>query len=97
MRHPERLSRALSFVLHCGIEVHPYRMENSTSGKLAFRVSPGGKKGNTLALTHEVDEAEMLARVLEQGWAVRCRSLDGSISSSQYKVGHRAVAEIKRP
>lgn len=95
--HPgTKLSRALSFVLHSGIEVFPCMMQNSTTGKLAFRVSPGGKGGNTLAASQEVSEAEMLEKVLEHGWAVRCKPLGPGAPCSLYKVGQRAVADVRR-
>jgi hypothetical protein len=61
----------------------------------ALRISVGGKGGNTLEATEEVDEATMIRKVLQDGYAVRCSSLDGEVNGL-YKPGHRAVREIRR-
>ena len=91
----ERMSRRFSFILNNGIEVFPVQMTRRDTGKIAFRVSPGGTGGNTLDATEEVDEETMVSLVLEQGYAVRCKSLDGH-KNGLYKHGHRSVREVRR-
>ena len=90
-----RFSKHFSFKLHTGEEIFPVQIEARATGKIAFRVSPGGKGGNTLDVTEQVDESTMVKRVLVEGWGVRCSSLDGAVQG-QYKPGQRAVAHIKR-
>lgn len=94
-RKTSDFSNAFSFVLHSGHEVFPVKMRSRRTGLLAFRVSPGGTAGNTLAATEQVDEATMVKRVLVDGFGVRCSSLDGAVHG-QYKAGHRAVKEVRR-
>lgn len=94
-RKTSEFSEAFSFILHSGKEVFPVKMRSRTTGLLAFRVSPGGTGGNTLAATEQVDEVTMVNRVLLDGFAVRCSSLDG-LAHGQYKAGHRAVKEVRR-
>lgn len=94
-RKTSDFSGAFSFVLHSGQEVFPVKMRSRATGLLAFRVSPGGTGGNTLAATEQVDEPTMVQRALVDGFGVRCSSLDGLVHG-QYKAGHRAVKEIRR-
>jgi hypothetical protein len=90
------MSGTFSFILHSGVEVFPVKMRSRATGRIAFRVSPGGTGGNTLAATEQVDEATMVKRVLGDGFGVRCcNSLDGAVQG-QYKAGHRAVKEVRR-
>ena len=91
----ERMSRRFSFILNNGTEVFPVQMKRRDTGTIAFRVSPGGTSGNTLEASEEVDEETMVRKVLEEGYAVRCRSLDGN-TNGLYKHGHRSVREIRR-
>lgn len=91
----ERISRRFSFLLKNGAEVFPIQMKRRQTGKIAFRVSPGGKRGNTLEASEEVDEETMVRKVLEEGYAVRCKSLDGAITGL-YKHGYRSVQTIRR-
>jgi hypothetical protein len=90
----ERISRQFSFILHTGTEVFPVQMKRRDTGTVAYRISPGGKRGNTLAAGEEVDEETMVWRVLHEGYAVRCRSLDGT-THGLYKHGHRSVREVR--
>jgi hypothetical protein len=94
-RRTSEMSGAFSFILHSGVEVFPVKMRSRATGRIAFRVSPGGTGGNTLAATEQVDEATMVKRVLGDGFGVRCSSLDGAVQG-QYKAGHRAVKEVRR-
>ncbi|MFW5454364.1 hypothetical protein [Thioalkalivibrio sulfidiphilus] len=91
----ERISRRFSFILNNGTEVFPVQMKRRDTGTIAFRVSPGGTGGNTLEASEEVDEETMVWKVLEEGYAVRCKSLDGNMNGL-YKHGHRSVREIRR-
>jgi HNH endonuclease len=91
----ERISRAFSFILNSGTELFPVQMKRRGTGSIAFRVSPGGAGGNTLEASEEVDEETMVRRVLEEGYAVRCKSLDGN-TNGLYKHGHRSVREVRR-
>ena len=91
----ERISRRFSFVLNNGTEVFPVQMKRRNTGTIAFRISAGGTGGNTLEASEEVDEETMIRKVLEEGFAVRCRSLDGN-TNGLYKHGHRSVREVRR-
>lgn len=91
----ERLSKKFSFILYDGTEIFPVQMKRRDTGIIAFRVSLGGTGGNTLTAGEEVDEATMMRKVLEEGYAVRCRSLDGR-TKGLYKYGHRSVGEIRK-
>jgi 5-methylcytosine-specific restriction endonuclease McrA len=91
----ERISRKFSFILNNGIEVFPVKMKRRDTGVIAFRISPGGAGGNTLEASEEVDESTMIQKVLEEGWAVRCKSLDGN-TSGLYKKAERSVREVRR-
>jgi hypothetical protein len=88
-----RMSRKICFVLHNGTKVFPAQMERRETGNIAFRVSPGGTGGNTLEASLEVDEETMVNKVLQDGWAVRCKSVD-SKKNGLYKHGHRSVSEV---
>jgi transcriptional regulator with XRE-family HTH domain len=89
----ERFSRAFSFVLQSNIEVYPVMMERQDNGNIAFRVS---LLGNTLEDCEEVDEATMVTKVLNQGYGVRCASLDKKVTGL-YKKGQRAVKAVRIP
>lgn len=91
----ERISRKFSFILNNGIEVFPVKMKRRETGAIAFRVSPGGTNGNTLEACEEVDEHTMIQKVLVEGYAVRCKSLDGN-THGLYKQGERSVREVRR-
>lgn len=90
----DRFSRAFCFILNTGKEIYPVKMKRRDTGNIAFRISPGGKGGNTNKASEEVDEATMIRKVLKEGYAVRCSSLDGEINGL-YKRGHRSVYEVR--
>ncbi len=90
----ERLSRIFSFILNNGTEVFPVQMKRRDTGVIAFRISPGGTGGNTLEASEEVDEITMVQKVLKEGYAVRCKSLDGS-TNGLYKHGQRSVRDVR--
>lgn len=91
----DRFSSAFSFVLDTGMEVFPVQMKRRDTGNIAFRVSRSSTGGNTLEAGEEIDEATMIRKVFEHGYAVRCRSKDGAVGGL-YKPGHRAVRHVKR-
>jgi hypothetical protein len=91
----ERISRKFSFILNNGTEVFPIKIMRRETGVIAFRVSPGGTGGNTIEAGEEVDEDTMVRKVLEEGYAVRCKSLDGN-THGLYKPGERSVREVRR-
>lgn len=91
----ERFSRAFCFVLESGKEIYPVKMKRRETGHVAFRVSLGGAGGNTLKAGEEVDEPTMIRKVLNEGFAVRCSSLDGEVKGL-YKAGYRSVLEVRR-
>jgi len=88
-----RMSRKICFVLNNGTKGFPAQMERRDTGNIAFRVSPGGTGGNTLEASIEVDEDTMVHKVLKEGWAVRCKSVNGK-TNGLYKAGHRSVSEV---
>lgn len=91
----ELLSKKFSFVLNNGKIVFPVKMKRQDTGRIAFRISPGGSEGNTLKACEEVDQETMVRKVLQEGYAVRCTSLDG-ITNGLYKHGHRSVREVRQ-
>lgn len=91
----DRFSKAFSFILKNGTEVFPVKMKRKETGAIAYRVSRGGTGGNTLASGEEVDEAMMIHKVVELGYAVRCSSLDGK-TYGLYMLGKRSVHEMRR-
>lgn len=86
-------SSVFSFTLLSGKEIYPVKMRDRKTGLIAFRVSPGGKRGNTLEHTEQVDEPVMIKRVFDDGYGVRCASLDRKVMG-QYKLGHRSVVKV---
>jgi hypothetical protein len=88
-------SRAFSFILVNGVEIFPIQMKRRGSEVLAFRISPGGKDGNTTRMSEEVDEATMIYKVLTLGYAVRCASLDRQ-TRGLYKAKERSVRLVRR-
>ena len=60
-----------------GQRLYPVRMKNRDTGKVAFRISPGGKGGNTKdAGSEETNESVVFEKVTVDRWAVRVASLD---------------------
>ena len=96
-KHHDHLAKQnvskICFVLHNGTKVFPAQMGRRDTGNIAFRVSPGDTGGNTLEASLDVDEETMVNKVLRDGWAVRCKSVDGK-TNGLYKHGHRSVSEV---
>ncbi|WP_254274821.1 hypothetical protein [Halomonas sp. 3H] len=93
--HQDRISKVFTFILYNGREVFPVKMKRRGTGNIAFRVSPGGTGGNVLEVCEEVNEKEMVRKVFDEGYAVRCQSLDRQVRGL-YKIGHRSVKEVRR-
>lgn len=88
----DRFSHAFCFVLNTGKGIYPVKIKRRETGNIAFRISTGG---NTVDASEEVDEATMIRKVLNDGYAVRCSSLDGEVYGL-YKHGHRSVRDVRR-
>jgi len=74
-----------------GHKLYPIRIKNRESGNIAFRISEGGKGGNTKEAGLEVtDEEQVKDYVLNKGFAVRVSTVDKNIKGL-YKVGHRSI------
>lgn len=86
------LSEKLVLSHSSGVKLYPVRMKNRDTGTVAYRLS---KKGNTKPDSIEVvDEDDMILKVLEQGYAVRARTVEpnsqGGISGL-YKINQQAI------
>lgn len=88
---PDTISSRLMCILQDGTKLFPARMKNRKTGRIAFRVSAGGKGGNTLEEGEEIDsEDEMIDLVVNQGYAVRMANAK-TAAKSLYKLRARAV------
>ena len=77
-----------------GDKVYPARMKNKDTGKISFRVSPGGTGGNTKEAGMEVDdENEMKRLVISDGYAVRAATKDKK-RQGLYKIGTRSIIRV---
>ena len=86
-------SQKFYFEHKSGQRLYPVTMKNRDTGRVAFRVS---KLGNLKEDGLEVDEDEMVQKVLEEGYAVRMTTLDRSISPSLYRPdGHSILRVVK--
>lgn len=75
-----------------GQRLYPVRMKNRDTGTVAFRISPGGKSGNTKDIgSEEQDESLVFEKVTVQGWAVRVSSLDRA-TNGLYKIGQKSIS-----
>lgn len=67
-------------------------MRNRDTGKVAFRISPGGKGGNTKeSSSEEIDASIVFEKVTVDRWAVRVASLDRK-TEGLYKIGHKSIS-----
>ncbi|WP_305402237.1 hypothetical protein [Photobacterium leiognathi] len=82
----------LFYLVHeSGDHLYPCRMKNKDTGKVCFRLSEGGKAGNTKEVGIEVDcELKMKDLVLNQGYAVRAKTLDKG-RNGLYKLNQRSI------
>ena len=88
----ERISKKFALIHSSGVEVFPYKITSRTTGNTAFHVSLGR---NALGQGEELDSIdEVIDRVLNKGYKVRAKSLDGTVTGS-YKVGDRAIVTYR--
>ncbi|HAS6222287.1 TPA: hypothetical protein I7183_23050 [Vibrio vulnificus] len=80
------------YLIHeSGDHLYPCRIKNRDTGKVSFRVSKGGKNGNTKAIGQEVEcELEVESLVLEHGYAVRAKTKDKT-RNGLYKLNQRSI------
>ena len=71
--------------------LYPVKIENTDTGKVAFRVSPGG---NTKQHSLEIeDELSMLDYVLKQDYQVRAQSLNSATGGSKKRSGLNRLSQ----
>lgn len=92
---PDTLFSNLFYLVHKnGDKLYPVKMKNRETGKICFRVSPGGTGGNKKEMGLEVEsEHEMKKYVLQKGYAVRAATLNGS-RKGLYKIGQRCIVSV---
>lgn len=90
----DRFSK-LFYLLHKNSDkLYPVRMKNRDTGKICFRVSPGGTGGNRKELSLEIEcEHEMKNFVLRKGYAVRASTKDGT-RKGLYKTEQRCIVSV---
>jgi hypothetical protein len=90
----ERFS-TLFYLLHKnGDKLFPVRMKNRDTGKICFRVSPGGTGGNKKEMGLEIEcEQEMKNFVLQKGYTVRASTKDGT-RKGLYKAEQRCIVSV---
>jgi hypothetical protein len=71
-------------------KLYPVRRKNLDTGRYAFRIS---ESGNRKVDGKEVEEAEMIEKVLKDGYAVRMTTLERSIAASLYKRNGRSIID----
>lgn len=87
----DNVSARLICVLQDGTKLFPVKMKNRKTNRVAYRVSSGGKGGNTLENGEEIDDEEkMIDLVVNHGYAVRMANAKTS-AKSLYKLRARAV------
>jgi hypothetical protein len=87
----DKICTRLMFVLHDGTKLFPAKMKNRDSKIVAYRLSGGGKGGNTLEAGQEVtEEDQMIDLVVKQDFSVRMAG-DKSGLKNLYKLHGRAV------
>lgn len=78
-----------------GHKLYPIRVKNRETGNLAFRISEGGKGGNTKQVGLEIsDENQLKDYVINKGFAVRVATVDKSVKGL-YKVGQRSILKAE--
>lgn len=74
----ERISTRFWFEHSSGTRLHPYKLRDKRTGRLAFRVVEPRAGANRVAIQLQLDNVEDLYRhVMQMGWYVRMRSIDG--------------------
>lgn len=96
MHNADTSKHATSFVLvtHLGEVLFAERMKDRDTGTYTFRLSKGGKKGNTKENTiFEDDEISAKNMVIRDGLAIRAASLDGK-RKGLFKLSAREIAFV---
>jgi hypothetical protein len=84
------------FVHTSGDKLFPIQIENEDTGMVSFRISEGGRKGNTKSSGMEIISIEeMKEYVFELGYSVRCSTLDKSRKGLFSPNGH-SIREVVR-
>ena len=87
----EIFGRTFCLIHKAGVRLYPVRVKNRDSGKVAFRISSGGKGGNTKDIgSEETDESVVFGKVTVDGWAVRVASR-GRKTKGLYKIGEKSI------
>lgn len=87
----DNVSTRLMCVLLDGTKLFPVKMKNRKTSRIAYRVSAGGKGGNSLGEGEEIDsEDQMIDLVVNHGYAVRMANAK-TAAKSLYKLRARAV------
>lgn len=87
----DNVSTRLMCVLHDGTKLFPAKMKNRKTNRIAYRLSAGGKGGNTIEEGQEEEsEDQMIDLVVNKGYAVRMAS-NKSAAKSLYKLHARAI------
>jgi hypothetical protein len=87
-----RISTRFWFQHESGARLYPYKLRDQRTGRIAFRVAPGGKGANKVENQTQIDdEADVFRHVFGKGWSVRMRSLDRSVEGLYNKDGHSIV------
>lgn len=88
-----RLTRKIFSVINDGTKFFPAKMERRHTGNISFRVSFSGTSHPTLEVSLEFDKESFVHKVLKEGFAVRCKSVDGE-AKGIHKYCHCSVSEV---
>jgi hypothetical protein len=87
----DQFSKLFYLAHESGDKLYPVRIKGRDTGRVAFKVSPGGDGGNTNAKSKEIlDEHEMKSYVFDHDYAVRASTLNRS-REGLYKIGQRSI------
>jgi len=88
----ERISTRFWFEHSSGVRLYPYKLRNSRTGHLAFRVAEPRTGANRVVNQLQLDDVEDVYRhVMQKGWSVRMRSLDRDTEGLYNKDGYSIV------
>ena len=88
----ERISTRFWFEHSSGVRLYPYKLRDSRTGHLAYRVAEPRAGANRVANQTQLDDVEDVYRhVMQMGWSVRMRSMDRSVEGLYNKDGYSIV------
>lgn len=88
----ERISTRFWFEHSSGTRLHPYKLRDKRTGRLAFRVAEPRTGANRVVNQSQLDDVEDVYRhVIQMGWSVRMKSIDGSTEGLYNKDGYSIV------